>query len=115
MRLVKVGPSLRERLERRIAAAHHRAVIARLRRFREQLERRMEPEPWTNLEGPAVLLLADVCDALAFTKEERTEVLGQDGERALADILEARPFRIPTDEPQAEALTYVREGANNDG
>jgi hypothetical protein len=45
MRLVKTGPSLRERLERRIAAVHRNAVVARLRHFRQQLERDMEPEP----------------------------------------------------------------------
>jgi hypothetical protein len=98
-----------------VGAQHHKAVIARLRRFREGLEGDAEPERWTLLEGPAVLLLADVCDALALTEEEQAEVLGQDGERTLADTLEARPFRIPTDEPQADALARVREGVHGDG
>lgn len=71
MRLVKIGPSLRERLERRIAAVHRNTVVARLRRFRQQLERDMEPEPWTTLEAPMVLLLSDVCDTLALDEEER--------------------------------------------
>ena len=64
MRLVKVGPSLKERLERWIAQQHLEAVIDRLRCLREGLESDMKPEPWTALEAPMVLLLADVCDAL---------------------------------------------------
>jgi hypothetical protein len=40
------------------------------------------------------------------------KVLGQEGKRALADILEARPvtrFRIPVNERQADALSCVRK------
>jgi hypothetical protein len=83
MRLVKVGPSLGERLERLIAAWHHRAVVARLRRFRRMLEQEMAPEPWTVLEASVVLLLSDMCDALRLMEEERAHVLGPDGERML--------------------------------
>lgn len=112
MRLVKTGPSLRERLERRIAAVHRNAVVACLRRFRQQLERDMEPEPWTTLEAPMVLLLSDVCDTLALDEEERATVLGQQGEQALAEILETCPVirsRVPVSERQAKALAHVRE------
>jgi hypothetical protein len=79
MRLVKVGPSLSERLGQQMAAIRHKDVIACLRRFREQLERDMEPESWTLLECSAVLLLSDVCDALRITEEEKAVVLGQEG------------------------------------
>ena len=114
MRLVKVGPSLRERVERRIAAAHHEAVVVRLRRFREQLERDMEPEPLAALEAPLVLILADLCDALGLDEAERAQVLGAEGVMALADMLETRirPIpspRLPMNERQAKALRYVRE------
>jgi hypothetical protein len=112
MQVVKAGPSLRERLERWIAAAHHNAVVGRLRRFREELEREMEPEPWTGLEAPMVLLLSDVCGALALSEDERASVLGQQGERGLAEILETRVTpRYPglPRERQAEALAHVQE------
>lgn len=121
IRLVKVGPSLRERLERRVAAEHHRAVIARLRGFREHLERDMEPEPWTLLEAPMVLLMSDLCAALGLNEAERTEVLGQAGETALADVLEERPLPIARppallNERQAKALDHVQgHGAINLG
>lgn len=114
MRLVKVGPSLRERLERWVAEVHHKGVIARLRHFREQLERDMAPEPWMALEAPMVLLLSDLCDALGLNEGERAGVLGVEGVLALADTLETRirpvpkPW-LPMNERQAKALRYVRE------
>lgn len=109
--LVKAGPSLRERLERWIAATHHKAVVTRLRRFREQLEQEMKPEPWANLEGPMVVLLADVCDALTLDQQERSSILGNDGKRALAEILETRIVPHPQtllNKRQAKALFYAR-------
>lgn len=106
IRLVRTGPSLRERLE-------YRATVSRLRRFREQLEREMAPEPWTVLEAPMVLLLSDVCDALGLDEAERAAILGRDGEQALADILEERPVihRLPAllNERQIKALAYARK------
>lgn len=83
MRLVKVGPNLHEWLERWIAAAHHEAVISRLRCFREGLEHDMAPEQWTVLRCPAVLLLSDVCDALGLLEEEKASILGLEGMVAL--------------------------------
>ena len=74
MRLVKVGPSLKERLGRWIAKQHHKAVIDRLRSLREGVERDMQPESWTALEAPMVLLLADVCDALSLDEAERAQL-----------------------------------------
>lgn len=114
MRLVKVGPSLRERVERWIAAVHHRVVVARLRRFREGLERDMHPEPLAALEAPMLLILADVCDALGLDERERDTVLGAEGVLALTDTLETaiRPVpssRLPMNERQAKVLRYVRE------
>ncbi len=110
MRLVRAGPSLRERFERWIAGAHHEAVVVRLRRFRRQLERDAAPETWTALEAPMVLLLADLCNALGLNEGERAGVLGQQGDRALADILESRPAlrpQVAVNERQAEALRCV--------
>ncbi len=112
IKVVKVGPSLRERLERWVAAAHHATVVGRLRRFREELEREMEPEPWMGLEAPMALLLSDVCNALALSENERSMILGQQGERALAEILETRvTSRSPSlpRERQDKALAHVRE------
>jgi hypothetical protein len=112
VRLVKTGPSLRERLERWIPAAHRATVVGRLRRFREELECEMEPEPWTGLEAPMVLLLSDVCDALALSEDERSIILGQQGERALAEILETRVTPRPPCSPRerrSKALAHVQE------
>jgi hypothetical protein len=114
VRLVKVGPSLRERLERRIAAVHHRAVVGRLRRFREGLERDTEPEPWTALEASMGLMLADLCDVLGLDEREKATVLGVQGVLTMTDTLETgvRPVPspwIPTNERQAKAMRYVRE------
>ena len=114
MRLVKTGPSLKEGVERWVAARHHRAVVARLRRFRRQLEQDMKPEPWVTLEAPMPLLLADVCNALGLSEEERATVLGVEGVLALADMLEDRIRPVPRpwlsrSERQAKALAYVRE------
>lgn len=114
MALVKVGPRLRERLERRIAGAHHKAMVGRLRDFRQGLERDMQPEPWTALDAPMVMLLGDVCDALGLNEGERAWVLGCEGALALGDELETRirPIpspRLPMNERQAKALRYARE------
>lgn len=114
MQLVKIGPSLMERIERWIAAVHHKAVVSRLRRFREGLERDMEPEPRTVLDAPMPLIIADLCDALGLDERERATVLGAEGVLALADTLETavRPVpspRLPMNERQAKALRYVRE------
>jgi hypothetical protein len=46
MRLVKVGSSVAEKLELQVAEMHHKIVIARLKHFREQLERDMQPDSW---------------------------------------------------------------------
>jgi hypothetical protein len=111
IRLVKTAPSLRERLERAIAATHHKAVVGRLRRFRERLESDMAPERWMVLEAPTVVIFADACNALALTEEERATILGPDGERALAEILESRPVPSPyarLNERQTKALGHVR-------
>ncbi len=112
MRLVKVAPSLGERLERLTAGAYHLLIIARLHRYRRSLEWDMEPEGWTALEAPVVLILAEVCGALGFSEEERARVLGPEGVQALAEVLESpsidRLFLEPINERQAEALRYVR-------
>ena len=90
MQLVKVGPSLRERAEQFIAGQHHQAVVKRLCHFRAQLEAEMTPEPWTLLEASAVTLLADICDALHLTLEEKAKVLGNDGQATQEAILAER-------------------------
>ncbi|MBL7063541.1 MAG: hypothetical protein ISS49_04935 [Anaerolineae bacterium] len=105
VRLVKTGPPLKTRLEWWIARWHHRITIARLRHFRRMLEQDMAPEEWTLLEAPAVLLLAEVCNTLALSEEERADVLGPQGVRALAEILESRAGLGPEGERMlAEAL-----------
>jgi hypothetical protein len=83
IKLVRTRPSLRQTIERWIAAAHHQAVVSRLRRFRERLEVDMAPERWMVLEAPTVVILADACNALALTEEERATILGPDGERQI--------------------------------
>jgi len=112
-RLVKVGLSWCEQLERRIAGYHHSAVIARLRHFREGLEHDMDAEPWTVLEAPIVLILSDVIMALGCTEEERAQVLGLQGQGALAEILETRVRprfdpRAVVNTRQAKGLAYLR-------
>ena len=112
MRLVRIGPGLKEGVGRWIAAAYHRAVVTRLRRFREELGREMAPVSWMALEAPMVTLLADVCDALSLDGEERASVLGQEGEEALEAILGSRPVprsRAHLNERQLEALRHVRQ------
>jgi hypothetical protein len=111
IKLVRTRPSLRQTIERWIAAAHHQAVVSRLRRFRERLEVDMAPERWMVLEAPTVVILADACNALALTEEERATILGPDGERALAEFLETRPVPSPyaqLNERQTKALGHVR-------
>jgi hypothetical protein len=114
MQLIKVGPSLRERLERRIAIVHHKAMVGRLRRFREGLERDMRPEPWTALTAPMAMMLADLCDVLGLDERERATVLGADGVLTMTDTLETgiRPVAfpwLPMNQRQAKAMRYVRE------
>jgi predicted HTH transcriptional regulator len=110
MQLVKVGPSWRERAEQFVARQHHHAVVNRLRRFREGLEAGMEPEPWTTIEAPAVTFLADICDALHLTANEKAEVLGAEGQQAQDDILaeRVRPQKR-LNERQQQALAEVEQ------
>ena len=120
MRLVKTSPSLRERLERRIAVVNHRAVVGRLHRFREGIERDMQPEPWTNLEAPMLVMLADLCDALGLDEREKATVLGAEGVLALSDTLETSiryvsPPSLPMNERQVIAMRYVREHSEISG
>ena len=110
MQLVKVGPSLWERAEQFVAGKHHRVVVNRLRRFREELEAGTEPEPWTTLEAPAVAFLADICDALCLTSYEKAEVLGTEGQQAQDSILaeQIRPQKH-LNERQQKALAKVQQ------
>jgi len=112
--LIKSGPSLRQRLEWWVAKTHHKVVVARLRHFRQQMEQDMQPDPWTELEAPMVLLFSDTCDTLSLTEEEKIDVLGSEGVSALTANLETR-IRPTTksgmlvNERQAKALRYARE------
>ncbi len=110
MQLVKVGPSLLERAEQFVVGKHHWVVVNRLRRFREGLEAGMEPESWTTLEAPAVTFLADICDALHLTANEKAEVLGADGQQAQDNILteQIRPQRR-LNERQMQALVEAQQ------
>jgi hypothetical protein len=111
MRLVRTGTGLRRRLERRIMATHHKAIIACLRCFREELERETEPEPWAVIEIPMVLVLSDVCEALGLTEDECAVVLGEEGMRALHRELALRPTLLSDalNERQIAALICVRK------
>jgi hypothetical protein len=77
--------SLREQLGHALAQRH---VVAGLRRFRQQLEKDMAPQEWTTLEAPALLLLADLCEAMSLSEQQRATVMGQRGEHALREALE---------------------------
>lgn len=107
---VKVEPSPRQRLERPATAAGHSGIVARLRGFREELERDTEPEPWTALEGPMVLVLSDVCRALQLTDEEQDLVLGQEGRMALRREMAIRPTLLADllNDRQLAALSCAR-------
>jgi hypothetical protein len=118
MQLVKVGPSLRERLEQMATANYRLLTIARLRRYRRTVEQDMKPEAWTALEAPMALTLAEICGALGLSESERARVIGREGERMLAELIESRPvgrlFLEPISERQMEALRYVeRHGQIN--
>ena len=110
MQLVRVVPSWRERAEQFVAGQHHQAMVNRLRRFREELEASMEPEPWTMLEAPAVTFLADICDALHLTANGKAEVLSAVGQQAQNDILaeQIRPQKR-LNERQQQALAVVQQ------
>jgi hypothetical protein len=110
VQLVKVGPSLREHIGRRITAKRPNDVVGQLQRFREKLDRDMMLEPWTNLDGPVVLVLADICDALGLSERDRAAVLGSDGEQTLVRLVHMR--RVPVvllNERQAKALRHAQE------
>jgi ATP-dependent DNA helicase RecG len=104
LKLVKTGPSLGERLERKIAATHHSAVVSRLRKLRERLEADMMPEPLAALVVSAVVLLAEVCDSLGLSEDEKAEVLGPEGMVALAWELAVGNLNAR----QTEALNIAR-------
>ena len=78
------APSLRQRLGQALAK---RYTVAGLRRFRQQLEHDMSPQEWTKLEAPAILLLADLCEVLGLSEQQRATVMGQQGEQALREAL----------------------------
>ena len=116
IKIVKVGPSFGERLERRIATTHHEAVITRLQSLRNQFEQDTEPEAWTALRAPAVLVLNDVCDVLKLTAEEKAQILGREGMIALRRELLSRPVLLAgvLNDRQIKALQCAnREGQIN--
>lgn len=89
-RIVKPNPNALERLSQRVARARRNGTVIKLRRFREGFAADMDVGDWTMFQGPFVLFLADLCDSLSLTDQERAEVLGPDGERVLAAFLNAR-------------------------
>lgn len=83
--VVKVGPSLAERIEKQ------RAVTARtLKRFRERLEHGSDGESWAAMEIPAGLMLADVCDALGLDAVQQRDVLGDAATAFLEAVQDTR-------------------------
>lgn len=80
IKMVRLGPSLGERISWR------RFVETRaLTRYRRELEQGTAPEAWSEVELPAGLMLADVCDALGLSDEQRQKVLGDAGMVFLED------------------------------
>jgi hypothetical protein len=116
MELVKVGPSVRERVEHYLAGKHHQNVVNRLRHFREELEEGAALEPWSVIEAPAVLLLADICEALQLTPEETATVLGEDGQHTQDSLLDERIVPQQLNPRQKQALIEVhRRGQITNG
>jgi len=109
MRLVRVGPGLRERIARKW-------MVARLVAFREQLAQEMAPEPWTALEAPAPAFLADLCAALDLSEDERKAVLGLLGRVALGEHqqLTVHPGRARVNDRQAKALAHAEANGGID-
>jgi hypothetical protein len=93
LKLVKVGPSIGER----IAARYHRNVVRRLCSLRQEWEKDLDGEIWTALEARAVLILSDVASALGLTESERAQVLGPKGVLALAGELGSRVYPALSD------------------
>lgn len=110
VRLVKTGPSLSERVERKIAGIHHQCVVFQLCELREQIERDMAPESLGVLTVSAVVLLSDVCTALGLDASETTQVLGAVGAAALA--CETAAARGVINRRQVEALDVARKHGN---
>lgn len=120
LRLVKTGPTLRERLEERIG---RRWVLARLVDFRQQLAHDMEPDPWIELEAPASTFLADLCTALGLSDAERGEVLGLLG-LAMLEVPQSlavldqgnhpRPVRPVLNNRQVKALAHAEANGGID-
>ncbi len=91
-----------------IYGAGKQAIVARLRHLRQQLEDGMAPEPWADLEVPAYILLADVCDALRLTEGEKAVVLGGDGRQRQDAMLSQRVRPGPLNERQLHALAEAQ-------
>ena len=86
-----------------------KAMVLRLKGFREYLAERMAPEPWEMLQASMVVLLADICDVLGLTEQEKDQVLGSSGYATLIAINESRVEIVPLNERQAKVLNYVHK------
>ena len=100
MRLVRTGPGLAERLG-------HRNTVKQLIELREKLEADMLPEPIGALNVSAVVLLADVCEALGLDEGETARVLGREGTAALA--CETAAVQNVINQRQIQALAVARK------
>ena len=74
----------------RRAADPRTTIVPQLTRFREALAAGIAPEPWPHLHAPLVLVLADLCDALALDAQDKAQVLGPAGQAAVAALLVSR-------------------------
>ncbi len=74
----------------RRAAEPRTTIVPQLTRFREAMAAGIAPEPWPHLHAPFVLVLADLCDALALDAQDKAQVLGPAGQEAIAELLESR-------------------------
>jgi hypothetical protein len=97
-----------ERTKRSYNEIQREEIVSCLQRFRQALEKDMAPEPWTDLDAPIFALLADVCGALGLDAKEQAFVLGELGQQALTNVLEARYNVCAFNERQRRAVAYVR-------
>lgn len=89
-------------------------VVMRLQQFREQLEKDMSPQDWTELEVAAHVLLYDVCKTLDLSNFDVMMVLGINASLLVSDTLETRVcsvprLEVPFCERQVKALIFVQQ------
>ncbi len=59
--------------------SEHKGITERLKCFRHEFEQGTVTLAWPEVELPAGLMLADICDALGLTEDQQRRVLGEVG------------------------------------